>query len=567
MMVGALLTKCGCEVCTSSIPELPESFTKLVKGFTATTQFLYENKDGLGNTGPVPTKIVFIAGNGWRCHNNPIMEYGATGPFKWDPTFLNWNPPITSGIDDYFLIYGIYSNTQGSVSWNIGASSLESTTGGYARTGTNTILVTGGIPIKRYVYQFNLRPAGATGTNNEPEFRYETFEEPRDCCCGCTVDPLCSSCPTITYGSVTGGAFVNRTITSGKFNASEYGTLYLKYPGLINGTYNAFTINLANNPTNNAKTWQAIVFGGNVTLQSSVGDVAGPYSGSLTSIISNLSTHTTWFSSVTLNSNFTLSGATTTAQGTDLPNWTSLPVQRGVNGTSISVPIVFAGYPSAPSTYQCGFYSVSGNPFFATNFSSYVGTFSYDENVNGYQAYLESVRYPKKSSFVTNNEFRGFYYTDEYDSWLQTSAADLAGSSWSISSGSSTHTTSYTIPGLTSYSEEYTLKFNECYEVGDPPDPEFGDQLCDNTDTNGPALDCPSDSAWFGAYNYFTSLPGSLGLINCDGGNECECLPPGPGPAPQTDCCVCGSGTTSESQFLTETKTMTQTLSGSWYLA
>jgi hypothetical protein len=563
MMVGALLTKCGCEVCATSLPELPPEYTELVKGFCGTTDLYYQNEDGLSNTGPVPIKLAIVGGNGFRCTNDFIINYGSTGPFPLDPNFLNWSP-TTLGVEDYLLIYGIYSKTQGSVTWNLVNETIQSTTGGYARPSTATILVTGGIPIKRNVYQFNLSGSGPTGANNEPDFYYEDFSEPVDCCCGCTIDPLCAPCPIKTYASVTGGTFfVSRTITSGKFDQTEYGTLYLRYPGKINSTYYAFTINLADNPTNNAKTWQATVSSGSVTLQSSSGDIAGPYSGTLTSIISNLATHTSWFSSVVLNNNFKMNGAgtATVAEGTDLPNWTSSPIQRGVNGTSISIPIVFSGYDPAPSTYDCGFYSLSGNPYFATNFASVVGTFLYIEDAASYLSYLALNRNPKKNSFIENNEFRGLYYTNEYDSWLQ--AAE--GTTWSTESGSSVHTRSYTVPGLTSISEEYTLLFNECYKTGEPPDPEYGDALCDNSDTNGPALDCPSNETWLNVYGYVLT-PAFIGIFDCDGNNECPCPPPGPGPAPQTDCCVCGVGATSSSQFITKTPQATQTLSGYWYL-
>lgn len=562
MMVGALLTKCGCEICTSNLPTLPTSLYKLTKGFTGSLDYLYNNySDGFSITGPVPIDVAIVGGNGFRCVNDFITQYSSTGPFPLDPTFLNWGPD-TFEIENYLLIYGIYSKTQGSVSWSMVDTSLESITGGYAREGTNSVLITGGIPLNRYVYEYNLIGSGPTGRNNEPDFRYEQFEEPVDCCCGGTgeLDP---ACPLINFASVTGGiTFVDRTITTSKFNSTEYGTLFLKYPGRAATTYYAFTINLADNATNNSKSWQAIISSGNVTLQSSAGDVAGPYSGTLTSIINNLSTHSTWFSSVVLNSNFIFDGAETRALGTDLPNWSSPPIQRGVNGTDIKVPILFAGYNVAPSTYPCGFYSFSGNPYFANNFSSVVGTFSYTDDISGYLLYLQDKRYAKKNTFIENNEFRGLYYTDEYDSWLQAGE----GNTWSRTSGPSVNTRSYIISGLTQLSAEFSLSFNECYYTSTPPVPEFGGFSCDSGELNGPTGNCPSNDAWLLVYDY-VQFPAFIGINDCFGNSLCLCDSwTGPGPAPMTDCCVCGQGSTLSLPFPTQNTTATQTLYGEWYL-
>lgn len=558
-MIGGLLTICGCNACPSNIPELPGSFTKLIKGLCANTQMSFTNINGFGETGPFLKKFVILSG--LNCENNLLETPGSAGPFP-AIEYNSWKFPSES-VEEYLLVYNINSTTLNNAEWNLASSTVQTTTGGYARQSDNTILITGGIPIIRKRYLFNLTTP--IGLNNEPDFWFEEFEDVNSCCCN-AADPSAPPCPSKTFGNVTGGLnYFNRIITPINYDLINLTNIFLFYPGVVNNTHNAFTINLANNPTNNSKSWTAVVSGGTVTLTSSAGDVAGPYSGSLSSIVTNLASNSTWFSSVTLSPNFVFSGANTVAQGTDLPDWVSPSIQRGVNGTSISVPILFANAPTAPSTYQCGFYSaVNGSSFFGFNFGSVAGITPYNQNAAGYLAYLTDKRYAKKSTFVDNIPERGLYYTSEYDSWLK---ENDSGNTWSRNFGPSVHTRTYSVVDSTVGRESYTLKFNGCFtgNFGNYT-PDYGDALCDNFIANGPEGTCPSDDTWLFVGNYIDGQA-EPGVTDCLGNRLCCTVDPGPPmPGSQQFCCVCGTGWTLGQTFGPYTPIATQTLYGEWYL-
>lgn len=558
-MIGGLLTLCGCNACPSNIPELPGSFTKLVKGLCANTQMFFINSDGLGQTGPFPKKIVFLAG--LDCENSILQTPSSTGPFP-ATEYNSWGFPSGS-VEEYFLVYNVNSTTVNSAQWNLASSTTQTTTGGYARQSDNAILITGGIPIIRKRYLFNLTTP--TGSNNQPSFWYEEFEDVNSCCCN-APEPSAPPCPSKIFGNVTAGInYPSRVITPINYDSTNLTNIYLFYPGVVNNTHNAITINLANNPTNNSKSWTATISSGTVTLRSSAGDVAGPYGGSLSSIRTNLALNSSWFSSVILAPNFVFSGANTVAQGTDLPDWVSPPIQQGVNGTSISIPILFANAPTAPSTYQCGFFSaVNGSSFFGFNFSSVAGITPYNQNANGYLAYLQNKRYAKKSTFVENISERGLYYTSEYDIWLK---ENDSGNTWSTSQGPSVHTRTYSIDGVPVGRESYTLKFNGCFtgNFGNYT-PDYGDELCDNFIANGPAGNCPSDDTWLFVGDYMDGLS-EPGVTDCLGNTLCcDILPGPPMPGTQQFCCVCGTGWTLGQTFGPYTPLATQTLYGEWFI-
>lgn len=551
MMVGALLTKCDCDACDALLP-IYDGPSTLLKQFTATNTLSYINYTEPGVVGPIATRITTFD-NYFQCTNNPSMQYGITGPLSLSSDFSAWNPSPPPGCENFFITTGIHSTTQASVSWiSSGSQTIQITTGGYNRPNTNTILVTGGIPIKRYVYQYDI-DSSPTGSNNQPSFSYDVIEEPITCC----------SSINKTFPSVTGGSSVNRVVSSSNFNVSQYGTIYLRYPGLINSTCYGMVITFSDNAANNSKTWTANVSNGFLTLRSSAGDVAGPYSGVLNGVASELASNSGWFSAVTLNPflSYVPGQNKTVADTSDLPNWTSPPFQRSVNGTTMGIPLAFANAQPAPSTYDCGFYTAWGAEFFATKYSSVVGTFSYDEDFKAYNNYLQEPRYPKKSSFVNNNANRGLYYTNEYDRWLR----EAEGVTWSRTEGSSTHTRSYSVKGLTSLVETFNINFLGCYIVGGDP---YGDAECDFGALVGPESLCPSNSYWTNVlYDRFLGDLADPGVLDCNGDYipplPCECPP---GPCPGTDWCRCGDGSGITGTYPDSSATSTQTISGSWQL-
>jgi hypothetical protein len=555
MMIGALLTLCGCTVCDSSLPSLPAEYGSLYKGFTAQTELTYDNVTQFTTTvGPMFNSETLT--QGFTCRNEPrAYTLAAVNCLKIDPDYLNWSPSLPPSYEDEIISLNVDSNTQFSLQWDLVSDFRENTTGGLARAGTNTLLVTGGIPISRNVYVFTT--SGPTATNNIPDISFDTYEE-LDCCCQSGFD-----CNEKSFASVTGGAYVTRTPS---FSSIDYGTLHLKYVGKTNNTTDAFTVNLANNPENNARSWQASVGVSGINLFSSDGNSTGFLTGSLTSVANIISGNSTWFSSVSLNGLLALSGATTVAEVSDLPMWVSFPVQRGVNGTNIVVPLAFRGSISAPSTYDCGFFTDTGSTYFATNFNNVVGTFSYTNDETGFLEYLTDPRYPKHTSgFVVNDTNRGLYYRGEFDSWIQLS--ESAG--WSRTIGNSIETSLYGVPTLGFTFRAFDLEYNRCYYPGDEP---VTGLTCDNgfegLDAVGPVGICPSNEFWL--VNVFGfAAPAFPGLVDCDGNGiapECGPCPFTPCFSPLTEICQCGTGFEVISAFPATSRTATQTISGIWYL-
>lgn len=556
MMVGAVLTQCDCGACLSNLPAYPAS--TLIKGISASNDMTYINYEGNapGTTvGPIMIRQL-IFGTGFEpCYNQIGKEFGLTGPLQVSD-FNQWNP-VGNGVPfnlnpPYFVTTGIHSRTEASVRWQKGAETVQSTTGGYSRPNSSIILVSTGIPIKRNVYDFTL-VSGPTGFNNKPDFSTDTYTDFIACC----------STSTNTYASVTGGTEnINRNISSSDFNQTTYGTIKLKYAGLTDDICYGFTINFANNPANNSKIWIASVSNGSITLTSSTGDVAGPYSGTLNSVASSLQTHTTWFSSVALNSNLVYSSGNTNALVSDMPNWTSPPFQRGVNGTSMSIPLVFSGAFSNPSTYSSGFYLSDDTPFFSNSFNG-IGT------ENEFKTYLEQPRYAKKSSFInTKNSTQGLYYIDEYDSWLRESE----GTKWNISSGVSTHTFNISVSGLSFSNETYNMTYkSNCYTVSGGGgnvtyDPDGGDFECDNGNINGPDPFCPSNQEWLALSDGgdLMTTPLEAGISDCTGALVDP--PCGGGISSSGSRCICGEGSINPSSWGSRTATATQKLTGTWRL-
>jgi len=557
MMIGALLTACGCTLCESSLPALPLAFDTLYKGFTAYTGLTYDNINQTTNTvDPMYSSQTLTSG--WTCRNEPsIFTIAAVNCLKIDPDYLNWSPSFPPEYEDELIRLNVDSYTKFSLNWNLVSESTESTTGGVVRTGTNTLLVTAGIPITRNVYTFTT--SGPTATNNVPSISFDTYEEP-DCCCQTGFD-----CPEKTFPSVTAGSYVSR---SPSFNSSEYGTLKLKYVGKTNNTTNAFVVNLADNIANNARSWQASVGVSGINLFASDGNSTGFLTGSLTSVANNIAGNSTWFSSAILNGLLALSGATTVAETSDLPNWSSFPVQRGVNGTSISIPLAFRGTISPPSTYACGFFTNSGATYFSNNFSDVVGTFSYTNDESGFLTYLTEPRYPKHvSGFTPNDTNRGLYYRGEFDSWIELKES----SGWSRTVGSSTQTSFYGVPTLGFTLRAFDLDYLQCFYVGFEPETGIS---CDNIGLGpggplvGPSGPCPSDDYWL--ENVWTfAFPATPGMVDCDGNfirPECGPCPFFPCLSPLTDYCMCGDSLFATSEFSAVPKNAIQTLTGSWYL-
>ena len=92
MMIGALLTACGCTRCESSLPALPLAFDTLYKGFTAYTGLTYDNINETTNTvDPMYSSQTLTSG--WTCRNEPsIFTIAAVNCLKIDPDYLNWSP-------------------------------------------------------------------------------------------------------------------------------------------------------------------------------------------------------------------------------------------------------------------------------------------------------------------------------------------------------------------------------------------------------------------------------------------------------------------------------------------
>ena len=464
MMIGALLINCDCGVCDNQIPSLSESFTTLTKGFTANTKLNYANKNQFDSILDPPSPLYTaqtIPDPALGCIREPpvyMYELDCQGPLNIEDDFILWSPspfPVEAydAVSNNILSLNINSLTLAQVSWTRDTETTETILGGHVRSGSNTILVTGGIPIKRKTYNFLVN--SPTGNNNTPSLSTSTYEEKYDCCCGCTTcDPIFERpCPTRTFFSVDPGSNSSRSISISDFNISDdYGQLTLKYPGVIDSTYHCLSVYLANNAANNARTWQFVSSSSGITFTSSDGNVIG-CTGTLTNVKNTLDSFPLFFNPVVLGPNLNLtSGSTTFAEVADLPNYTSAPLQRGSGGiTGLFVPLVFPGAISPPTTYQCGFYDNAGNPYFGANFSSVVGTFNYDQTLNGYLNYLFAKRHFYATTFNSGIVGRGLYLTNEYDSQLKFAE----GNTWKIPSVAgicgSTVTKNYGISGYTSY--------------------------------------------------------------------------------------------------------------------
>jgi len=516
MMIGALLTLCGCTLCDSSLPVLPAEYTALYKGFTANTGLTYDNvNQSTLNVEPMYNTQTLTSG--FTCRNEPsVFTLAAVNCLKIDPDYLNWSPSFPPVYEDEIVSLNVDSYTKFSLQWNLVSEFRESTTGGLARAESNTLLVTGGIPISRNVYVFTT--SGPTATNNIPNITFDTYEEV-DCCCLSGFD-----CDQKSFASVTGGSYVNRTPS---FSSGTYGTLNLKYVGKTSNTTDAFTVNLADNIANNARSWQASVGVSGINLFASDGNSTGFLTGSLTSVANSIAGNSTWFSSVTLNGLLALSGATTVAETSDLPAWNSFPVQRGVNGTSISVPLAFRGSISAPSSYNCGIFTNSGA--------------------------------------TANDTNRGLYYRGEFDSWIQLSES----TGWSRTVGNSVATSLYGVPTLGFTLSFFDLEYNHCYYPGFETETGFTcDNGLDGVNAVGPFGICPSNEYWLTNVFAFAS-PAVPGLLDCDGNSvaaECGPCPFFPCLSPLTEVCICGTGGEITSAFPAISKNATQTLSGIWQL-
>lgn len=563
MMVGALLTSCDCKVCDENIPELPPEYTKLYKGFTAQTTLFYANINTItGETAPLFSSQTFTSANLQCINPSPLFgsayTLDARNALKLDPDFLNWPWGFSSPDSPELITLDVNSFTTFEIEWNLTGNTFENTTGGIRRANQNQVLLTGGVPIKRKVYDFTATTP--TALNNTPAFSLDVYEEKRCCCEGGTTN-VDYTCPTKSFASVEPGPNQSGSIP---FNTSEYETLKLKYVGRTNATAVAFTVNLANNAANNARTWQAIVAGGQINFVSSDGNSTGFLSGSLTSVANTLALNTSWFSSVSLNSFLLLESGVTVANTSDLPNWSSFPIQRGINGTSIQVPLAFRGELAAPSTYDCGFYTESGNAFFGTDFENNVGTFSYTNDEQGFLNYLTTQRKPEHiSGFVECDSQRGLYYRREFDQWLQN--ADTNG--WNLTQFIPTNSTqlkSFEIPFLGFTLETFELLYNKCYIVGNEPEtgiPCYSGQL------TGVVPFCPPDDYWNSEVGDLMLMPGSgfPGINNCFGTTILNCPPCGSF-CPGTDVCVCGSGSGTTGGYSATNRNATQILSGTWQL-
>jgi hypothetical protein len=580
MMIGALLTNCACGVCDSQIPSLASSFDRLTKGFTANTLLGYVNRNQFASSSDPPSPLYVsqtIPSSDLGCvRTAPIYMYelDCRSPLNIADDYLLWSPspfPVEAydAVSTNIMSLNVNSVTHASVTWDRISESIEETTGGHVRTGTNTILVTGGIRIKRKLYSFNANTP--SGNANSPIFSTSEYDEEYDCCCGCTTcDPFNTVCPTRTFFSVEPDSASSRSISALDFNpADPYSELTLKYPGVIDETYEALSIYLANNAENNSRVWQLYSSSSGVTLTSSDGNIIG-CTGTLTNVKNILQGFSAFFSSVVLGPNLALSGSTTIAQVTDLPSFVSPPIQRGVGGiTGLFVPLVFPGTVSPPSTYQCGFYDFSNNPYFAANYSSVVGTFSYDETLNGYLNYLFSKRHFYGTTFNSGTVGRGLYLISDFDSQLKISE----GTTWSIPSTpgicGSTLTQSYIIPGYTGYLGTVDLDYTWCGTVGTEP----GTEECYGGVLAGITPFCPPTQGWYDAINHPTTRgTGNIfngvypGYFDCSGNPIPDCPDPGPGPAPVTTSCACGDGSTSSIFSGTGSTSATQILYGEWYL-
>jgi hypothetical protein len=587
MLIGALLTQCACGVCDSQIPSLESSFDKLTKGFTANTLLGYVNRNQFASPSDPPSPLYVsqtIPSDNLGCVRTPplyMYELECRSPLNIADDYLLWNPlpfPFEgfNAVSTNILSLNVNSVTNASVTWDRISESIEETTGGHVRTGTNTILVTGGIRIKRKLYSFNANTP--TGNANSPIFSTSEYDEEYDCCCGCTTCDIPSGpCPTRTFFTVEPDSSSSRSISTLNFNpADSYTELTLKYPGVIDETYESLSIYLADNAQNNARIWQFYSSPSGLTLSSSDGNVIG-CTGTLTDVKNTLQGFSAFFSSVVLGPNLALSGSTTVAEISDLPTFVSPPIQRGVGGiTGLFVPLVFPGTISPPSTYQCGFYDLSDNPYFAANYSSVVGTFSYDETLNGYLNYLFSKRHFYGTTFNSGTIGNGLYLIDDFDSQLKISE----GTTWSIASipgiCGSTLIQSYNIPGFTSWLGVIELTFTWCGQEGDKP----GEEECFLNPSAGIPPFCPPTQGWYDVINYNTTrgAPGAQSLFNspsfpgyidCNANLIPDCPTPPP-LSPENEVCICGEGT-GTSTFTTfpeglTSANATQILYGEWYL-
>jgi len=570
-MIGSILVQCACDVCDSSLPSLDPSYTTLFKGITATTSLNFS----LPGDEPQKNTEVFTSSD-LECNNQNSYEHTVTGPLTvYD--YSNWPISIPDQTLDILkrgiLSLNVDSEVKIDVTWQRGSETVETTTGGFSRVGQNTLLVSSGVEIERKIYEFNM-------VNKEafyipPDFTYETYDMPWDCCCSESETP----CPEKTYVRVEPGDVDSRIPEYD----SSLDTLYLKYPGKIKKTYSPLRIVLANNAANNNRYWTFRVSSGRIFISSSDGISLGPYSGGLTGVRNSIALQTSYFSSVTLDSNLISTGGLVVAATGDLPNW-STQLKRGEPNDYVDIPMRFPGSEAAPSTYDCGFFTSIDSDFFATNYSDVVGTFGYTETANAYVTFLLQTRYAQHpgASFVANGEDRGLYYIDEFDSWLDSSSDTTEWEGASIVG--STRTQNYDVPGYTYSKNIWNLTQRTCCQNTDPTCWNQPEQ-CDTGLYGGNSPNCPSNEYW--QNNLDIPLPESIlaerglpwwgtitnyGTERCDGTLSFICQPDCPEFGPciglAASTCICGEGNgPATAYFSFADSTATQTITGQWYLS
>lgn len=112
---------------------------------------------------------------------NPDPVFGsaytleARNALQLDPDFLMWPWGFSSPDSPNLITLDVNSFTKFEVEWNLTGNTFENTTGGIRRANQNQVLLTGGVPIKRKVYDFTATTP--TALNNTPAFSLDVYEE------------------------------------------------------------------------------------------------------------------------------------------------------------------------------------------------------------------------------------------------------------------------------------------------------------------------------------------------------------------------------------------------------
>ena len=347
--------------------------------------------------------------------------------------------------------------------WSLSATNIVSgSTGVYKRPGTNQVLVTN-VAWKANEYTYSL--SSATGTSTDYAVVTNGYQ---------IYDNCCSTTPSTQYfDTISPGGTVGRT-------PSAATTLYMRWVGASTSNVSGFNLTLTAAGSALAP-WFVEVDAGQIVFTDKNGTTTS-YSGTLTSVrtaINSWPTAVGRYFTAAIPEN--INSAATTA---DLKDYKSPPLSSTTCTTGL--PIVLVGETLAPSSTGVTISNFAFNP--ADGFT---------DDKAGALLFITSTWFPKSSGFTSGQYY---YISNELDVYLIPSSGV-----WSLTAGTSTHTSDYTLASVDSYYQTQTLVVARCNDSFDPCEEDI-DPYCNGLDgvyTPSRPLDCngnfyPADCGIYG---------------------------------------------------------------------